>query len=314
MGRFPVNEAYTDGSGGIVVGGTVVIYEFLSSNPDNPTVVATFYENKTGGSAVTSVTTDSNGAYEVWLDNANYDSDQIFTLITSKSTHVDVPYHFTVPSLGSAGKATTELDNLGTVAINTSLKSDTDVTDDLGDGDTRWNNGYIANIRAGLTATDKLILQARDVDGASWQDILTITSANTPTADLWASTTIDGKVILQTFIAIAISNETTALTTGTAKATFRMPFAMTLTDVRASVTTAPTDATLTIDINESGSTILSTKLTIDATEKTSTTAALPAVISDAALADDAEITIDIDQIGSSVAGAGAKVYLIGTRA
>jgi hypothetical protein len=88
---------------------------------------------------------------------------------------------------------------------------------------------------------------------------------------------------------------------------------MTLTAVRASVTTAPTDAVLTVDINEGGTTILSTKLTIDATEKTSTTAATAAVISDSALADDAEITIDIDQVGSTVAGAGLKVALIGTR-
>lgn len=115
-------------------------------------------------------------------------------------------------------------------------------------------------------------------------------------------------------IGIACSDETTALTTGTAKATFRMPFAFTLTAVRASVTTAPTGAVLTVDINEGGVSILSTKLTIDATEKTSTTAATPAVISDSALADDAEITIDIDTVGSTIAGAGLKVWLIGTKA
>jgi hypothetical protein len=114
-------------------------------------------------------------------------------------------------------------------------------------------------------------------------------------------------------IAVACSDETTALTTGTAKATFRMPYAFTLTAVRASVTTAPTGATLTVDINEAGVSILSTKLTIDASEKTSTTAATAAVISDTSLADDAEITIDIDQIGSTIAGAGLKVYLIGTK-
>jgi hypothetical protein len=112
-------------------------------------------------------------------------------------------------------------------------------------------------------------------------------------------------------ISIAVSDETTALTTGTAKATFRMPYAFTLTDVRCSVTTAPTGSALTVDINESGTTILSTKLTIDATEKTSETADTAAVISDTALADDAEITIDIDVIGSTIAGAGLKVYLIG---
>lgn len=112
-------------------------------------------------------------------------------------------------------------------------------------------------------------------------------------------------------IILACSDETTAITTGTAKVTFRMPYAFTLTAVRASVTTAPTGSTIIIDINEGGSTILSTKLSIDATEKTSTTAASAAVISDTALADDAEMTIDFDQVGSTIAGAGVKVYLIG---
>jgi hypothetical protein len=113
---------------------------------------------------------------------------------------------------------------------------------------------------------------------------------------------------------IAASDETTALTTGTAKVTFRAPYAFTLTAVRASVTTAPTGGTLlTVDINESGTTVLSTKLTFDASEKTTTTAATAAVISDSAIADDAEITIDIDAVGSTIAGAGLKVYLIGTR-
>lgn len=120
-----------------------------------------------------------------------------------------------------------------------------------------------------------------------------------------------GSVIVSVPIGIAISDETTALTTGAAKVTFRMPFAMTLTAVRASVSIAPTGSVLTVDINEAGASILSTKLTIDATEKTSTTAATPPVISDTALADDAEITIDIDTVGSTIAGAGLKVWLIG---
>lgn len=114
-------------------------------------------------------------------------------------------------------------------------------------------------------------------------------------------------------LVIAVSDESTALTTGTAKTTFRMPYAFTLSAVRSSVTTAPTGSTLIVDINEGGSTILSTKLSIDASEKTSTTAASAAVISDTALADDAEITIDIDQVGSTIAGAGLKVVLIGSR-
>jgi hypothetical protein len=127
---------------------------------------------------------------------------------------------------------------------------------------------------------------------------------------------IDGDVhaLRPQFIGLACSDETTALTTGTAKITFRMPFAMTVTAVRSSVTTAPTGSTLIVDINEGGSSILGTKLSIDASEKTSTTAASAATITDASIADDAEMTIDIDQVGSTVAGAGLKVWLIGTRA
>lgn len=117
-----------------------------------------------------------------------------------------------------------------------------------------------------------------------------------------------------TAIPIGCSDETTALTAGTAKVTFRMPFAMTLTAVRASLTTAQTSGSiLTVDVNEGGTSILSTKLTIDNTERTSTTAATAPVISDAALADDAEMTIDIDQVGDGTAK-GLKVYLIGVPA
>lgn len=110
-------------------------------------------------------------------------------------------------------------------------------------------------------------------------------------------------------IIVAAGDEATAIAAATGVVTFRMPYAFTLTAVRASLTVASSSGTPTIDINEGGVSILSTKLTIDATEKTSTTAAVPAVISDAALADDAEITIDIDVAGTGAKG--LKVYLIG---
>ncbi len=114
-------------------------------------------------------------------------------------------------------------------------------------------------------------------------------------------------------IVIAASDETTNITAGTNKVTWRMPYAFTLTAVRASVNTAPTGSTIIIDINEGGTTILSTKLSIDASELTSTTAASAAVISDTALADDAAMSIDFDQVGSSTPGRGVKVTLLGFR-
>lgn len=108
-----------------------------------------------------------------------------------------------------------------------------------------------------------------------------------------------------------VGDETTTITTGTAKLTFRMPFAATVTGVRASVNTVSSSGLPTVDINEEGVSIISTKLSIDANEKSSTTAATPAVISDASIADDAEMTIDIDVAGTGAKG--LKVVMFGTR-
>lgn len=59
------------------------------------------------------------------------------------------------PATDISGKASLALDNLASVAINTSLISDTDSTDDLGSSSRYWNNGYIDKIYAGsLTLRD----------------------------------------------------------------------------------------------------------------------------------------------------------------
>lgn len=111
-------------------------------------------------------------------------------------------------------------------------------------------------------------------------------------------------------IGVACSDETTALVAASPVVTFRMPHAMTLTDVRASLSASGSSIT-TVDINQSASSVLATQLTVDANEFTSTTASVAASISTSALADDAEITIDID--GAGTGAAGLKVWLIGTR-
>jgi hypothetical protein len=93
-----------------------------------------------------------------------------------------------------------------------------------------------------------------------------------------------------------------------------MPWAATLVAVKAGLTAAPTGAAFIADINKNGATVLSTKLSVDAGEKTSYTAATPAVISVSSFAIDDEVTIDFDQVGSTVAGAGVKLTLFFTRA
>jgi hypothetical protein len=106
----------------------------------------------------------------------------------------------------------------------------------------------------------------------------------------------------------ALSDETTSISTGAAKLTWRAPHAMTIVGVRASLSVASSSGTPTVDINEGGTSIFSTTLSIDANEKTSTTAATAAVISDTAIADDAEITFDIDVSGTGARGLKVKLY------
>jgi len=86
-------------------------------------------------------------------------------------------------------------------------------------------------------------------------------------------------------------------------AVFRMPYGALLTEVRAGLNSGSNaTSAISIDINESGSSILSTPLTIDAGESSSTSAAAAAVISDPAIADDALITIDIDSADTGDSG------------
>lgn len=127
----------------------------------------------------------------------------------------------------------------------------------------------------------------------------------------WAIASTGGNPVES--LVFAASDESTALSTGTGKITFRMPYAFTLTGIKASLSEAQASGSiLTVDVNEGGSSILSTKLTIDNTEKTSATAATAPVISDPNLADDAEITVDIDQLGDGTAK-GLKIAFIGSR-
>lgn len=111
-------------------------------------------------------------------------------------------------------------------------------------------------------------------------------------------------------IAIALGNETTPAVVGTNIVRFTVPYNFTLSEVVLSASIAQASGSiLTVDVNQGGTSILSTKLTIDNTETSSVTAATPAVISTAALIKGSVISVDIDQIGTTAAG--LKLYLVG---
>jgi hypothetical protein len=91
-----------------------------------------------------------------------------------------------------------------------------------------------------------------------------------------------------------------------------MPFAGTITGVRASLLTAATGATFIVNIKKNGTTIFSTNLTIDSGQKTSVTAATPYVLSSSTFSNDDEMTVDIVQVGSTTSGRGLIVTLLVT--
>ena len=87
------------------------------------------------------------------------------------------------------------------------------------------------------------------------------------------------------------------------------PCALTVTEIRVAVDTAPTGAALIIDVNKNGTTMYTTQAnrpTI-ADVGTSATATDPDVTS---IAVGDKISIDIDQIGSTVAGENLAVIII----
>lgn len=187
--------------------------------------------------------------------------------------------------------------------------------------DTFTLDSYATVLTNLLTADSDLSAIAALTTSAAGRKILEVVDPNADavyfwddSAGAWAALTLPPglsisttSLLMEETWAVAVSDETTALTTGTGKASFCFPYDVTVTGVYASLNTVSSSGTPTFDINENGTTILSTKLTIDANEKTSSTAATPAVISDSAIAAFAEVTVDIDVAGTGAKG--AKVYL-----
>jgi len=105
----------------------------------------------------------------------------------------------------------------------------------------------------------------------------------------------------------AASDETTALTTGTAKITFRAECDFRLDEIVASLARASSSGPVIIVVKKNGGTVFSTNLTINENEKTSS----PATLSVREIAKVDEITVDITGAGTNAAG--LKVALIGER-
>ena len=197
----------------------------------------------------------------------------------------------------------------------------------LGTGDspqfTAINVGHASDTTIARSAAGKITVEGNLVPSIADPNADRILIWDDSAGDYVAATLSSNLVISGTAIRVyevwggAISDETTAITTGTGKLSFSIPYEFNVVGVYATLNTASSSGTPTFDINEAGTTIISTKIVIDANEFTGGsagyqgTAAAAAVISDAVIAAFAQITVDIDVAGTGAKG--AKVFIVGYR-
>lgn len=141
-------------------------------------------------------------------------------------------------------------------------------------------------------------------------------TAETTNGDLTLAGDGTGTVIKPGAASVQVSVKGSDLETGDGKAYLIIPDELNgldLTDISAQVAVAPVGATITVQLHNvtDSADILSTALTIDASETTSETAATPAVINTANddVASNDLLRVDVDQVGSSTAGEALVVLL-----
>lgn len=114
-------------------------------------------------------------------------------------------------------------------------------------------------------------------------------------------------------IHFALGDETSEITAGTDKAQIIIEEDFDLSFPEVYLNQAPTGSSAEFDINISGSSILSTVISIDSGELTSLTAATQPVVTGSYLPSGERLTVDFDQVGSTFGGVGPKIILRGTR-
>ena len=109
---------------------------------------------------------------------------------------------------------------------------------------------------------------------------------------------------------IAASDETSNLTVGNAKVTFRAPYALTITNVKIDVNTAPGSTGLTVDVRNGANSIFSTRPNIENGELTSFDATTQPVLNSSfvSVSNNGQIFIDIFSVDGTP-GTGLKVTI-----
>ena len=162
----------------------------------------------------------------------------------------------------------------------------------------------VASADSIITTEGDVIVGASDGDGerlAAGTAGKFLTTQGASSAPTWSSPTLS--------FVVSMTAEDGDATVADDLAQIRLPFAFEVTECRAFCNVAPTGATLDVMIEEGGSNILSSAISIAISAKTASVSG--GTITDTTLADNAIISFNCDQIGSSTAGAGLKCMIIG---
>jgi hypothetical protein len=86
LSRYSLQGVVSDGNGAVVSGATISVT--LADTNSTPTM----YSLKSGGTVVTSATTDSKGYWIVYMDDSDYPLITLFDISISKTGHNTTAY------------------------------------------------------------------------------------------------------------------------------------------------------------------------------------------------------------------------------
>jgi hypothetical protein len=168
------------------------------------------------------------------------------------------------------------------------------------------------------TTTPADVLELKQDKEAKFSGRVTAAATVDITGSLSASNDITGSYIwgnaseltqIPRHLQIRLVGSGSAVTLGTGlTGDFRLPDPFAIKRVGAYTDTAGTGGVLALDINVSGSSILSTTISIDSTHKSSTSATSSAVISDGSVLANEVVTFDVDSIHTTASN-GLTVWM-----
>lgn len=264
-----------------------------------------------GGAAMTN--TEIVSAIDTELGNTDWQTDTTYSIGNGGLTEVNFTTAKDAKLTGIEDNATADQTGSEIVAEidsflgNTDWKTDT-VVEYSNVSEFANDAGYVTGVAWGeITGT---LTSQTDL-----QDALSLKASNSALETVATSGNADDLTIKpKQVLTYYVSEEGVDAATGTAVLNVHAPFAMEIVDAKMSAAVAPTGGPARVDLNaDTGSGLQSVfmdLLEIDDGERTTTTAATPPNLAVTSIPDDAEMTFDIDLVGTTAAGQGFKVYLI----